>query len=81
MTIDLTHWKLLPVLLVNSTMVQSTSTNDIGRDYYTIPLNLNNRSVPRCAQLMLWTGIQWVNNYNNDSESIVMTQHCQTNRI
>ena len=34
----LTHRKPLPIILVKSTMVQSTSTNNIG----TIPLNLNN---------------------------------------
>ena len=45
----LTHWKPLPIILVN-----------IGRDQYPIPLNLNNGLVPRCAQLILWSGIQWV---------------------
>ena len=41
-------------------MVQSNGTNNIGRDLYTIPLNFNNGLVPECAQLMLWSGIQWV---------------------
>ena len=55
-----THTVPLPIILVKSTMVQSTSTNNIGRDYYTIPLNFNNGPVPRYAQLMLWSGFQWV---------------------
>ena len=42
-------------------MVQSTGTYNIGRDYYTIPLNFNNGPVPECAQLMLWSGIHWDN--------------------
>ena len=41
-------------------MVQSTATNNIGRDKYTIPLNFNNGPVPRCAQMMLWCSIKMV---------------------
>ena len=59
-TMWLTHTVPQPIILVKSTMVQSTGTNNIGRDWYTIPLNFNNGPVPRCAQLMLWSGFQWV---------------------
>ena len=41
----LTHTQPLPIILIKSTMVQSTGTNNIGRDWYTIPLNFNNRPV------------------------------------
>ena len=61
----LTHTQLLPIILVKSTMVQSTVTNNIDRDMYTIPLNFNNGLVPECAQLMLWSGIQWVKYYRS----------------
>ena len=52
----------LPIILVKSTMVQSTGTNNnnIGRDLYTILLNFNNGLVPGCAQYMLCSGMQWV---------------------
>ena len=56
----LTHTVQLPIILVKRTMVQSTGTNKIGRDWYTKPLNLNNEPVPRCAQLMLLSGFQSV---------------------
>ena len=41
-------------------MVQSNRTNNIGRDYYTISLNLSS-----CAQLMLWSGIQRIDKFKN----------------
>ena len=66
----LTHTQPLPLILVKSTMVHSTGTNNTGRDLYTIPLNFNNGPIPECAQLMLWSGIQWVK-YTCSSMTIV----------
>ena len=55
------HTVPLPIILVNNAMVQSTGTNNIGRDKYTMALNLNNGPVPTSVQLILWGGFQWVN--------------------
>ena len=58
---DINPYSTLPIILFKFTMVLSTGTNNLGRDWSKILLNLNNRPVHRCAQLMLWSGIQWVN--------------------
>ena len=64
----LTHTVPLPIILVKSTMVQSTG-NNIGRDKYTIPLNFNNGPVPR-YELMLWSGFQWVKHSTRPTSKI-----------
>ena len=44
-------------------MVYSIGTNNIGQDWYKILLNSNNWPVPRCEQLMLWSGVQLVSKH------------------
>ena len=59
-------------------MVQSTSANNIGRDQYTKPLNFDNGPVPRCAQLMLWSGFQWE---KARIQNNIITKKCLNSKI
>ena len=69
----LTHTSPLLIIVVKSTIVQSTGTNNyIGQD-----LNFNNGLVPECAQLMLWNSIHWVKIVPKLSASPLIEQHLE----